>query len=252
MTEYGGQRAQWHAYAGWIVILCLLLTFVGLNVGRILGIRLLFDHHDIGVYFRSSRWVVEGGGLYREVQSECPPLANFIFASLRYLSNLAHHGERAFACVWVTVSGIVYAWAVSRVAAERSWLATLAWLAPGPIYFALFRFDVYPAVATLIALLAIRREATLSVLSGLVSRSRSRDMRCACCQCSVVFIFYQRGLKVAIQCSAIVLAPMALSLIVTSLFSGWEGVLAPFRQQAARKFNWESTYDAFNYLFGSS
>lgn len=251
MTENTGQRAQWHFYAALIVIFCLLLAFFGLNVGRILGVRLLFDHHDIGVYFRSSRWVVEGGRLYLEVHSEYPPLANFIFASLRYLSSLAHPGEAAFAYVWLTVAGLVYAWAVSRVAAESSWLATLAWLAPGPIYFALLRFDVYPAVATLLALFAIRREAYIVGALWLGIAVALKGYALCMLPAFCVFIFYQRGLKAAFYCGAIVLAPMALSLIVASLFSGWEGASAPFQQQAARKFNWESTYDAFNYLVGA-
>jgi hypothetical protein len=44
---------------------------------------------------------------------------------------------------------------------------------------------------------------------------------------------------------------MALSIVATFIFSGWEGVLAPFRLQAGRGFNGESTYDAINYLFGA-
>ena len=54
-------------------------------VGKKLGLRLAFDADDMGVYFKSARWVIEGGRLYREVPSEYPLLANITFAVLRYL-----------------------------------------------------------------------------------------------------------------------------------------------------------------------
>ena len=251
MTQSAEQKEQWPYYAALIVIVGMLLGLLGLNIGRIYGVKLLFDHHDISVYFRSSRWVIEGGRLYREVASEYPPLANVVFAALRFLGSLVHSGERVFAFAWVSVAGLIYAWAVYRVASEGSWLATLAWLAPAPIYFALFRFDVYPAVATLVALLAIRRDAYVVGALWLGIAVALKGYALCMLPAFCVFMFYQRGLKAAFYCGVIVLAPMALSLIATSISSGWEGALAPFQRQAGRKFNWESTYDAVNYVFGT-
>jgi hypothetical protein len=66
-----------------------------------------------------------------------------------------------------------------------------------------------------------------------------------------VYAFYNRGFRTALYCGVLAFAPMAVSLVATSVFSGWEGVLATFQQQASRNFNGESTYDAFNYLFGT-
>jgi hypothetical protein len=43
-------------------------------------------------------------------------------------------------------------------------------------------------------------------------------------------------------------ASMILSLLVTLIFPGWDGVAAPFGFQALRTPDGESTYDAFNYL----
>jgi len=42
---------------------------IGGHLPSFAGSRRLFDGHDIGVYFRSNRWLVEGGSLYREVFS---------------------------------------------------------------------------------------------------------------------------------------------------------------------------------------
>ena len=49
-----------------------------------------------------------------------------------------------------------------KIAKGTTLLAVLAWLAPSPIYFALFRFDLYPAVVTLMFLLAVRRTAYIT------------------------------------------------------------------------------------------
>jgi hypothetical protein len=117
--------------------------------GTAFDIMVFFDSHDMNVYFASSRWIIEGGHLYREVPSEYPLLANLIFASLRYLSNLVDPGIDAFHIGWMVSASVVYVYAVYRVATGTTLLATLAWVAPASIHFALFRFDVYPAVATL-------------------------------------------------------------------------------------------------------
>jgi len=42
---------------------------IGGHLPSFAGSRPLFYGHDLGVYFRSSRWLVEGGPLYREVFS---------------------------------------------------------------------------------------------------------------------------------------------------------------------------------------
>src|SRR5262245_38354277 len=144
----GKRQDAWPYYAALLVLACVALRLLGLNIGPVYGVRLLFEPADIGLYFRSSHWVVDCGRLYLEVPSEYPPLANAIFAALRYLGNQLHSEQggfsyRGFAYIWVITAGLAYTWAALRVATEGSWLATLAWVAPAPIYFALFRFDIY-------------------------------------------------------------------------------------------------------------
>ena len=50
--------------------------------GKKLGIRLASDDFDLRVYFSSTRWIIDGGRLYREVPFEYPLFANLIFATL--------------------------------------------------------------------------------------------------------------------------------------------------------------------------
>jgi hypothetical protein len=239
-------------------IIAVFLTAAALVGGAILhlagkkfGIRLAFDTHDIGVYFASARWTIEGGRLYREVPSEYPLFANIIFAICRYLGHFLHPGLRGFFALWIASAWVVYLFAVYRVAAAATMLAALPWLAPAPIYFALFRFDLYPAVATLMSLFAIRRTAYIegAVWLGVAIALKGYALFLLPAYC--VFMVSQRGLAAAFKVGALAVTPMILSLLATLTFAGWEGVVDPFIH-ASRMLNGESTYAAIDYLFGAA
>jgi uncharacterized membrane protein len=235
--------------------------------GKKIGIHLAFDTVDIGVYFDSARWITEGGRLYREVPSDYPLFANIIFAICRYLGHLLHYpfsqlaialqlhlGPEywGFFTLWVASAWFVYLFAVYRIATDATILAALAWLAPAPIYYALFRFDLYPAVATLMSLFAIRRTAYVegAVWLGVAIALKGYALFLLPAYC--VFMVYQRGSAAAIKVVALAATPMMLSLFATLTFAGWEGVVAPFEIQALRTPNGESIYDAINYIFGAT
>jgi hypothetical protein len=235
-----------------IVGAALVLAFlaIGGHLGTF-GIRYFFDPHDIGVYFESSRWIVKGGTLYGDVFSEYPLLANAIFAAIRWIANTTFPGSRGFEYLWVLTAAVVYAFATIRVAAFASFLAATAWLAPASIYFALFRYDVYPAVAMLFGLLAIRREGytagAIWLGIALALKGYALFMLPALC----VFVLHRRGLVAAVRVTIIAIAPMITSFAVVYAVAGWEGVTSPFRFHLGREFNWESSYDALNYVLGT-
>lgn len=231
-------------------IIMLLALIAVSHPEKASDVRLLFDAHDIGVYFRSSRWVVGEGRLYREVSSEYPLLANLIFAVWRYVGSWVGPGKVPFAYAWVLSAALVYIWAVYCVAYNTSRLATLAWLAPAPIYFALFRYDIYPAAATLLAMLAIRRTSFLEAAFFLGIAAALKGYALFLLPAFCVFVLYQRGLRTAMSCGLIALAPMAVCLLAALAFSGWTGMIEPFAQQTERKFNGESFYDAVNFVLG--
>ena len=237
-----------HLVPAAVIILALIAVS---NPEKVSGIRLLFDPHDIGVYFRSSRWVVGEGRLYREVPSEYPLLANLIFAASRYVGSWVDPGKVAFEYAWVLSAALVYIWAVYCVAYNTSLLATLAWLAPAPIYFALFRYDIYPAAATLLAMLAIRRASFSEAAFFLGVAAALKGYALFLLPAFCVFVLYQRGLRTAITCGLIALAPLIVCLLAALAFSGWTGMMEPFTRQSGRKFNGESLYDVVNFLLGT-
>ena len=192
--------------------------------GKKFGIPwLAFHRGDISVYFASARWIIEGGRLYREVPSDYPLFANIIFAICRYLSHLLHPGFWGFFTLWIASAWVVYLFAVYRIATDAKMLAALAWLTPGAIYFALFRFDLYPAVATLMSLFAIRRTAYVegAIWLGVAIALKGYALFLLPAYC--VFMVYQRGFAAAIKVGALAVAPMILSLLATLTFAGWEG-----------------------------
>jgi hypothetical protein len=209
------------------------------------------DTHDIAVYFNSSRWIIEGGRLYRDVPSEYPLLANIIFAAWRYAANLICPGFDGFKYTWSLSAGLIYIYAVRKIVSDATPLVVLAWVAPAPIYFAVSRFDIYPTVATLLSLFAIRRgnynQAAVWLGVAAAFKGYALFMLPAFC----VFVSYQRGVVAAVYASVLVVAPMILSVLVTHTFVDWEAALVPFKIQAGRGLNGESTYDAINYLLGT-
>src|SRR5437899_2398642 len=55
-----------------------------------------FSGHDIRVYYDSSRWAAGEGTLYKDVFSEYPPVANLVFGTIRFLSELWHPLSSSF------------------------------------------------------------------------------------------------------------------------------------------------------------
>jgi hypothetical protein len=212
------------------------------------GRGLLFDSHDLDSYFNRSGWIIEGGRLYRDVWSEYPLLANVVFAFWRYLANLVYPGVTGFEYVWMISAGVIFLWALYRVADDAKPLMVLAWVGPASIYFALYRFDIYPVVTTLLALFAIRRAAYIEGAIWLGVAAAFKGYALFMLPAFCVFMIYQRGLVVAFWLGALALAPTVLALLATLTFTSWQEALAPFRYHAQRGGNDQSTYDAINYL----
>ena len=229
----------------------VLLALIGGSSPPWRGQWLVVDRHDLDVYFESSRWIVGGGRLYKEVWSEYPLLANIVFAVWRYLANLVHPGMTGFQYTWGITAGLMFLWALHRVAIDTTLFAALAWVAPAPIYFALCRYDIYPAVTTLLAMFAIRRASYTEGAIWLGVAAAFKGYALFLLPAFCVFMIYQRGFFAAFYLGALVVAPTILTFVATITFVGWEEAIAPLKFHMQREFNGESIYDAINYVFGT-
>ena len=168
------------------------------------------------------------------------------------LGGLLHPGIYWFYSLWIASALFVYLFVLYRIARDTTMLAALAWLAPAPIYFALFRYDVYPAGATLMSMLAIRRTNYVEAAAWLGIAIALKGYALFLLPAFCVFMVYQRGFVATVKVAALAVTPMILGIIATLAFAGWDGVIAPFKIHLVRTFNGESTYDAINYLFGAA
>ena len=210
------------------------------------GIRFLFDANDLNVYFKSSRWVVGQGILYKGVFSEYPLLANLIFGFVRYLSEILHpfpSSFDSFAWVWMSIAWFIYLgiiYQVATISKQALWI----WLAPAPLYFALLRFDIYPALMTLLALFAMRSQKYVWGALWLGLAIAFKGYALVLVPAFFVFIYYNKGFLQAVKITAICLTPFILSQVAVFAYAGLDAVKQPYLYHINRSTNNESTYDA--------
>ncbi len=248
--DHDSKEKRTYIAAAFVIIslMGLYLVWDALFSYRPFGIRLLFDNIDIGVYFQSSRWIVGQGVLYEDAFSEYPLLANLVFGFCRLVAQVIHpfpSDIESFSFIWTVTSWLVYLFAVSTSLTKVSRSSLWLWLAPAPIYFALFRFDIYPSVTTLLALIAIRDEkyARGSLWLGITIALKGYALFLLPSYC--IFILYKRGIKAAITNTMICLMPFLLGNLIVLCYAGVKGLLAPYAFHAIRKQNGESVYDVF-------
>jgi hypothetical protein len=214
-------------------------------------IRFFFDHIDPSVYFRESEWGLTSGKLpYRDLFSEYPPIAVLVFKFVRLISTrlvVFQDPFHNFCWWWMGLAGLGYGFAAGKFARE-GWLPLFTWLSPAALYFALFRFDLYPALASLMALLALRNERYVRAAAWLGLCIALKGYAAVFLPALSVFWIYRVGLKKAVALSVLAIAPMVVSLGLVWLYAGTEGVLMPFEFHAGRGYNGETIYLAVDNL----
>lgn len=213
-----------------------------------LGVRLLHDHYDVSVYYKSSRWAVGDGSLYLDVFSEYPPLANILYGFCRALSHrflLSGDERQTFGLIWACAGWLSFVAAsylvLSRLKPSR--YALLAWFAPSTLYFSLYRFDIYPALATMLCLLAARDERLRLASLWLGLSIGLKGYALFALPSFAVYVWQRRGVRAAAECTLLCLAPFLLGNLVIFCYAGADGVAQPFLFHAKRWLNGQSTYD---------
>lgn len=230
----------------------LLVTWMlGDGFFELRPIRLAFDTIDLTVYFRQSEWAVSEGVLpFRDIFSEYPLAANLMFGAVRLLSDhLPAFSDpfKSFSWWWMGIAGVGYGFGAAKLTKE-GWLPLAAWLSPAVLYFSALRFDLYPALATLLALWAIREERYRSGALWLGLCIAIKGYAAIALPAFGVFLVYRVGFRRALGLSALAIAPMVISLLLVWLYAGLDGALMPFRWHADRPYNEESAWVAVDTL----
>lgn len=208
-----------------------------LRVWQPLGFPGLVETGDPLVYFRSSSWVVGQGRLYVDVPSEYPLFANLFFALVRLISEALNSQPSAllsFEVMWVACGW--WMWLIVLVALWRNaphraiWL----WLNPAALYFSLYRFDVYIVATTLLMLLAMRNGRVRTAALWLGITVALKGFAVLAVPAFAVWVWRNKGRREAAIASALAVGPMAISLAIIFVVSGLTAMLYPFRFQAIR------------------
>ena len=213
---------------------------------RPLGIQGIVDGHDIAVYFASSHWVTGAGVLYQGVPSEYPLLANILFAALRVVADWLRPEtapSASFEFVWVVLGW--WTWLAGLAVLRRTvrgraiWL----WLTPATLYFSLFRFDAFPVLATLVALTEARAGRPRSAAAWLGIAIALKGYALYVLPAFLVWAWLGWGRRRSIEAVVIALGPLVASLAIAFALGGFDAMLYPYRFQAIRGPNGQSTWD---------
>jgi hypothetical protein len=211
-----------------------------------------YDHFDLGNFFAYAAWADGPGSLYVDVYSDYLLLANLLFAPFRLMAtrwNPFHDPLQSFGWAWVITAWALYvwtAWIIARRAAPR---ALRLWLAPAPLYFCLFRYEIYVVLATFAFLFSLEkgRYAASSLWLGMVIALKGYGLFLL--PCYAVYLSHQVGARRACALAALAVAPFVAEHVAVLLYAGVRGVLMPYRFQGNRPNSTESIYSAIAYLF---
>ncbi|HYN99523.1 MAG TPA: hypothetical protein VEU28_07590 [Actinomycetota bacterium] len=214
--------------------------FMGLDPGGP-----LMGNTDLKVYYPQSDWILEPGDLpFRDTVSEYPLAANLLFGAVRWISEafpILNDPFFNFNLLWMGIAGLAYGYGASRIAREGR-LQLAGWLSAGALYFSLYRYDIYPALAFLLAMWALRDEAWVRAAAWFGLCIALKGYAVVALPALLVFLMPRLGfLRAAAFCSA-TLIPLLASLGAVWLYGGQEAVLMPFKFHADRPFNDEAIY----------
>jgi hypothetical protein len=191
--------------------------------------------------------VAGGGTLYREVFSEYPVAANLVFGAVRGLSlllPLTGHALTDFTVFWVAAG--LAAVAAGALLARRHGAAGAgwAWVLPAVVYFAAYRFDVYPALAAALSFALLKKER-LGPAAWLLGVCIALKGYALLSLPAVLFYVHSRaGTAAALRFLLWSLTPQVATTLLAIPFSGVEGVLSAYVFHAQRGLSGQSAWDA--------
>jgi hypothetical protein len=212
------------------------------------GYRIVRDDTDRGIYMdRGSFAVTPNARPYKDVWSEYPQLATYIFA-IPFVGQLVHPVDRkmymdiftvmmalllyAFAIVWLKVSRKINVRAMYVL-----WL-----LLPGTLYFALNRYDLIPAFLVLCSFALLFYERPVAAHAILAIAFLTKAYPILLLPLLAVQTIRQAGWRRFIIGLAVFFGVIIAFSVQLALWSGIDAVFAPFKFQLGRDLNDESFY----------
>ncbi len=214
------------------------------------------DGHDINVYIERGKWLPEGAVPYRDVFSEYPEFATWLFGVPYALSGpLAwvtgiDVGPESYRYVFTAIMGIFLAGTITLLHAmltERRWMAFLM-LLPSCWYFAHNRFDIVPAFLVIAALYFFQRGKFSWAVVWLGVATMSKWYPAVVLPVFLSFLL-RMDRRVALRCIALFLAVVISFVAVTLVTAGVTGFLVPYEFHLARSGNSQSLFTLLDRIY---
>ncbi len=201
---------------------------------------LVNDSHDVSIYQERGSWILSGQQPYRDVFSEYPQLATYLFAIPHVISNFLD-GGRTYRYVFSLMMAICLAIStvlIYKLRPDRKYLAFLMFL-PASVYFTHNRYDIVPSlfiVASLVLLFKDRFYLSIFLLAISVMFKWYPVVLVP------IFVSYYYTLYGRINWIMVGIFLMTIILIITPtiLLIDWEGFLIPYLYHLQRGINKES------------
>ena len=239
MSQVQYQMRRTQIFLLFIIVSCLSLLLSSMPDDGVP--RLINDPYDLSNYQDRGSWVVLGQQPYRDVFSEYPQLATYMFALPHIFAKpFGDAGDtyRVFFSLMMAVCLTVSALVIYELRSDRKYLAFLMFL-PASIYFTHNRYDIVPAMFTILSIFMLFKKRFL-VASFLLAISVMFKWY-PVVLLPIYFAYYHTIFKrINWRMIAIFCVTIGLIILPTILAVGWEGFLVPYQFHLGRGVNRES------------
>ena len=195
------------------------------------GVRLFQDNYCRGNLLRCGAWARHWGVPYLSSESEYPQVATYVLG-LPHRLGLRLAGKR------LVLSAMMLAFLVALVATTQGLLTRLGkprrWALllclPASLYFSAHRHDSMVAVSVAVSLLLLFEQRTRAAAAFLVLAMLTKWYPVLFAPLFVKYVYSQRR-RVPWAEVGVGAGVLGLFVLQTLLWSGWDGLLAPYRFQ---------------------
>jgi hypothetical protein len=203
--------------------------------------RLLNDNFDLHNYQDRGSWVIGWQKPYSDVFSEYPQLATYLFAiphMLKDFFDLGADSYRYFFSILMALCLAITTTLVYQERPDRKYLAFLMFL-PASIYFTHNRYDIVPAMFTLLSVVTLVK-GRFHLASFLLAISVMFKWYPVVLLPIYLSHYYTTHKRINWRMIGVFAGTVGLIILPTLLISGMDGFLVPYRFHLDRGVNRES------------
>lgn len=212
---------------------------------------IVYDPHDLDVFFREGSWILSGEQPYKEVFSEYPQIATYVFAIPHIITNWLEfffgsqniNRKRAYDYIFslmMALCSAVLIILIYNLRPQHKFLAFLL-LLPASFYFIQNRFDVLPSMLTIASLYLLQKHRfKLSFI--LLAVSVMTKWYAIILFPIFMTYYYSLYKRINWKAAASFFLTILVIILPTILLSGWKNFLSPYTYHLQRVGNSESLF----------